>query len=227
VTHQRGDEPFSGDALLIDGQLPPPDGFGTCRSRPRGASEDEKLAYEAKFNQRARWRFTGHAGPDEDGATRWRCPFCSGLLRSRAFPRTMRKAQTAPLVNVDADCCCQGILTAMPAELPWWQNITFGTTAWRVSMGRRQAVETANSALKGAFADLSRGFFRVVGLVKTTVLLGFTLAAYNLDRIRSFKAKNGLDDDGQVVTRPTHKRAHRRTGTWAEGAETSQAPPPT
>jgi len=36
-------------------------------------------------------------------------------------------------------------------------------------------VESANSALKGAFADLGRGFFRVVGLVKTTVLLGFTL----------------------------------------------------
>jgi hypothetical protein len=32
-------------------------------------------------------------------------------------------------------------------------------------------------ALKGAFADLSRGFFRVMGLVKTTVLLGFALAA--------------------------------------------------
>jgi len=133
----------------------------------------------------------------------------------------------APLVDVESGCCCQGILTAMPAELPWWQNITFGTTAWRVSMGRRQVVESANSALKGAFADLSRRFFRVVGPVKTTALLGFTLAAYNLDQIRSFKAKNGLDDDGQVVTRRTHKRAHRRTGTWAEVAETSQAPPPT
>jgi hypothetical protein len=64
-------------------------------------------------------------------------------------------------------------------------------------------------------------------LIKTTVLLGFTLAAYNLDRIRSFRAKNALDDDGQVVARPTHKRARRRTGTWAEVAETSQAPPPT
>jgi len=230
VTHQRGDKPFSGDALLIDGQLFSPllpDELRDLPVPPQGASEDEKLVYEAKFNQRDRWRLTRPAWPDEDGATRWRCPFCSGLLRSRAFPKTMRKSRMAPLVDVEAGCCCQGILTAMPAELPWWQNITFGTTAWRVSMGRRQVVESANSALKGAFADLSRGFFRVVGLVKTTALLGFTLAAYNLDRIRSFKAKNGLDDDGQVVTRRTHKRAHQRTGTWAEVAETSQAPPPT
>src|SRR3981081_3566037 len=120
--------------------------------------------------------------------------FCSGLLRSRSFPKTMRRSRTAPLVKTEAECCCSGILTAMPVELPWWQSITFGTTAWRVSMARRQGVESANPAPTGAFADLSRGFFRVMGLVKTTVLLGFTLAAYNFDRIRSFKAKHGLGD---------------------------------
>jgi hypothetical protein len=41
-------------------------------------------------------------------------------------------------------------------------------------------VESANAGLKGAFADLSRGFFRVFGRVKISVLLGFTIAAYNL-----------------------------------------------
>jgi hypothetical protein len=46
-----------------------------------------------------------------------------------------------------------------------------------------------NSALKGAFADLSRGFVRVFGQAKLSGLLGFTLAAYNLDRVRSFRAK--------------------------------------
>jgi hypothetical protein len=49
-------------------------------------------------------------------------------------------------------------------------------------MRRRQVVESANAPLKGAFANLSRSFFRVMGLVKQTILLGFTLAAYNLDR---------------------------------------------
>jgi hypothetical protein len=79
---------------------------------------------------------------------------------------------------------------------------------------------------KGAFANLSRGFFRVMGIAKTTVLLGFTLAAYNLDRIRSFKAKHGLDDNGQAVPTPKQTRARRRSGTWTEVIETSQAPPP-
>jgi hypothetical protein len=88
----------------------------------------------------------------------------------------------------------------------------------------------AYSALKGAFANLSRWLFRVMGITKTTVLLGFTLAAYNLDRIRSFKAKHGLDDNGQAVQAvptPRQTRARRRSGTWTEVIETSQAPPPT
>src|SRR6202011_5570045 len=120
---------------------------------PRGASEAEKRSYEAKFNQRARWRLTRHAGPDVDGVTRWRCPFCTGLLRSRAFPKTMRRSRTAPLVEAARDRCCSGTLTAQAAELPLWQRIPAGTTAWRISMGRRQAAESANAALQGAFVD--------------------------------------------------------------------------
>ena len=193
---------------------------------PRGASEQEKLGYEAKLNQRARWRLTRHAGPDYDGATRWKCPFCSGLLRSRSLPATMRHSRTAPLVEVDAEGCCTGTLTAMPAELPFAQEIPFGTTAWRISMGRSQVVESANSSLKGAFANLSRGFFQVMGLVKQTVLLGFTVAAYNLDRIRSFRAKHGLDENAQPAEKPKQRRARRRTGTWAEVIEAGPAPPP-
>jgi hypothetical protein len=50
----------------------------------------------------------------------------------------------------------------------------------RISMARRPVVESANSALKWAFADLGAMILpRVMSLVKTTVLLGFTLAAYN------------------------------------------------
>jgi len=218
VTHQRGSRPFSGDAVLLDGQLYSPLIPNELRDLPvpaRGASEAEKLAYEAKFNLRARWRMVRHAGPDSDGATRWRCPFCAGMLRSRAFPKTMRRPKTVPLAPVDEGCerCCDGIMTAMPAELPWWQPIPFGTTAWRLSMGRRQVVESANAALKGTFADLSRGFFRVFGQTKMTILLGFTIAGYNLDRIRSFRAKRRAQEDDKP------KQPKRRRGTWNDVVE--------
>ena len=41
-----------------------------------------------------------------------------------------------------------------------------------------------------------------------TVLLGFTLAAYNLDRVRSFRAKQAQDNENP------RRRAKRRRGTW-------------
>jgi len=230
VTHQRGMRPFSGDALLIDGQLFSsllPDALRDLPSPPRGASEAEKETYEAKFNLRARWRMMRHVTPDADGATRWRCPFCSGFLRSRNFPKTMRRPITVPLVPVADGCdtCCKGILTAQAVEMAWWQRITYGTTAWRISMGRRQVVESANAALKGAFVDLGRGFMRVMGVTKMTVMLGFTLAAYNLDRIRSFRAKHALDKQGQTTVKPKQKRARRRTGTWADVIDSAETPP--
>jgi hypothetical protein len=229
VTHQRGTRPFSGDGLLIDGQLFStllPEELRDLASPPRGASEDEKLAYEARFNLRARWRMMRHSPPDADGATRWRCPFCAGFLRARRFSKTMRRPSSVPLVPVGDGCdrCCNGILTATATDMAWWQRITFGTTAWRISMGRRQVVESVNAALKGVFTDLGRGFLRVLGVTKMTVLLGFTLAAFNLDRIRSFRAKHALDEQGRP-TEPKQMRTKRRVGTWAEVIEPTTSPP--
>ncbi len=232
VTHQRGIRPFSGEALLVDGQLYSsllPNELRDLPMPPRGAPEPVKLEHEAKFNLRARWRMVRHAGPDADGATRWRCPFCAGLLRARKFGKTMRRPKTVPLVPVDEGCehCCGGILTAMPAELPWTQRIPFGTTAWRLSMGRRQVVESVNAALKGAFADLARGFMRVMGQTKMTVMLGFTIAGYNLDRIRSYRAKKRAEAEAKPA------QPKRRRGTWREvvegvdGVESPGAGPPT
>jgi hypothetical protein len=37
--------------------------------------------------------------------------------------------------------------------MAWWQRVTHCTTAWRISMGRRQVVESVNAALKGVFTD--------------------------------------------------------------------------
>src|SRR5580698_8291793 len=111
VTHQRGIRPFAGEALLLDGQLYspllPPE-LRDLAMPPRGAPRALRRAYEKKFNQRARYRYFRHAKPDADGVTRWRCPFCAGLLRSRNFPKTMRRSRKAPLLALAEEVthCC-------------------------------------------------------------------------------------------------------------------------
>jgi hypothetical protein len=79
-------------------------------------------------------------------------------------------------------------------------------------------VESANAALKGTFADLNRGFFRVLGQTKMTLLLGFTIAGYNLDRVRSFRAKQRAQADAKP------KVAKRRRGTWNDIVEPTATP---
>jgi hypothetical protein len=52
-----------------------------------------------------------------------------------------------------------------------------------------------------------------MGVTKMTVMLGFTLASFNLDRIRSLRAKQHLDEAGLPTVNPKQSRARRRTGT--------------
>jgi|SRR5579872_6509356 len=74
--------------------------------------------------------------------------------------------------------------------------------------------------LKEAFADLSRRFFRVAGRVKISVLLGFTVAAHHLDRVRSFRAKQAEEEH-----RPKY-RTKRRLGIQRDLIDsTAQADP--
>jgi hypothetical protein len=49
--------------------MPPGIALRWSREAPRGASEEEKLAYEAGSNQRARWRLTRHADRQTDRST--------------------------------------------------------------------------------------------------------------------------------------------------------------
>jgi hypothetical protein len=103
-------------------------------------------------------------------------------------------------------------MTALPADLPHWQETIAGTTAHAVSMGRRLVVETVNGALKGGFTDISEGFVRLFTTPKIGFLLSFTLSAYNLWAAKSFRALTALTAE----TRPPWKRARRRRGTFGD-----------
>ncbi len=181
--------------------------------------------YEKAFNLRARYRYQHHAGPDTDGTTRWRCPYCSGFLRSKTIPKTMRRPATVPRADLPPNStCCAGVVSASAEELPLWQQFTPGTTAWRISMGRRQLVEGANAGLKSNFVNIGRKFMRVMGLTKMTIMLAFTIAGLNLEMIRSFLAKERM-----LQSKPQTRRK-RREGTWdqlLDGAPrpSSRAPP--
>lgn len=226
--------PFSSHAVVIDGQLfsalMPRHLWGDLPWPPYGANEAMMLASEQAFNERSRWRFQLHAGPDADGTTRWKCPFHAGFLRSRQLPFTMRRSRTAPLVELPQGAkCCEGIISVSAAELPFRQKLTPGTTAWRRSYRRRNVVEGVNAMMKGGFVNLQQKFFRVFRLTKLTFLLAFTVAGYNIECIRSFNARKVAEAHATAARKK--RRRKRRQGTWSdlldgERANAGPDPPP-
>jgi hypothetical protein len=138
----------------------------------------------------------------------------------------MRRSRTAPLVDLpEGVSCCGGIVSVQAGELPYSQRFFPGTTAWRISYRRRDAVEGVNGALKGMFVNIGQKFFKVFGLVKIKVLLAFTLAAYNLETIRSFLARQAVVAEEAKKPR---RRSKRRKQTWRDvvAIRPSQGPDP-
>ncbi len=141
---QRKRVPFTTEAIVLEGVLfsshLPAELQEPLPMPPDGALESVKERYEKPFNLRARHRFQHHAGPDTDGTTRWRCPYCSRFLRSKSIPKTMRRPATVPRADLPpTTACCAGVVSASAEELPHWQQFTPGTTAWRISTGTASA----------------------------------------------------------------------------------------
>lgn len=171
----------------------------------RNDSREERRELQARYDERARWRYSNHGRPDADGYQRLRCPFCAGRLRAdNLHQRTVSKS--APLVTLPAgvDRCCSGVVTAAPALLTLAQGLglIYGTTAWTLAYGPRSLVETANSLVKDKYMTLNRTYTKLKGLAKRTFALAFFLAGANRRIIKAWRAKQ--------ADAPGHRRRLRK-----------------
>jgi hypothetical protein len=220
--HQRGIKGFDGDALLIDGcfyskllprELQGVDAAGNNAPLPFADYRTSETVdpLELPLNERALWMFTLHQGPDAQGRLRLRCPFHAGRLRCPQVPFTMRFPHEVPLRNLDGgpyQCCTNstGIMTVSKEDALLWQRVPPGTTAGRLIYGRRNNVESGNSGLRGQYINIDRTFSNVFGLTKSRILLAFSLAGFNLDRIDTYLVHRQMEE----TTREA-KRRHRRS----------------
>lgn len=191
-SYQQGVRPFSGPGIIFNNQLyhecaPIPEGFNLPFA-PRGATLEQMLEFEAPFNELSRWRFT-LVSTDPNGTRWWRCPFCSGLLKSRQFPRSMRNGVSAELVDVvsNRSTCCDGLVRTTAEDMRFNQFPVPGTTAWRMSIGRQNQAENSNSLMKTNFIKMDKKHMRVLGTEKSILMGAFDLVGYNLDRIRCWE----------------------------------------
>ncbi|WP_159043308.1 hypothetical protein [Streptomyces sp. NBRC 110028] len=90
----------------------------------------------------------------------------------------MRLPHTIPLSNCrpGEDCACGKTITLSPDEMAWTrQRNIWGTATWATDYGRPAAVESGNAEIKTHRLHMDRGFTRVFGTTKNSVLLAFAL----------------------------------------------------
>ncbi|WP_329032431.1 hypothetical protein OIE71_06140 [Streptomyces sp. NBC_01725] len=227
--NQRGTHPRPNDGtVIIDGTLfteAIPHPLRDLPGFPIGMRTEEKAKLRARYDQRAAYAFTPHSRPDTDGYQRFKGPALAGHLRCPNHPRSMRLPHTRPTTTCTpgAQCACGRTITLSPDVMAWTrQRTVWGTNAWAADYGRRSAVESGNAEIKTHRLHMDRGFTRVFGTTKNSVLIAFALAGLNHILLRAWHTKRQLPDPwatfaGEETIKPAvpgpRTRARRRTTT--------------
>lgn len=193
---QRGRHPGPlPGTVIIDGglfteALPQP--LRNLPGFPIGMPAADKANLHSRYDQRAQYAFTPHSRPDTDGYQRFKGPAVAGKVRCRNYPRSLRLPHSRPTTacRQGEDCACGKTVTIGPDIMAWTkQRNLWGTTAWAADYGRRAAVESGNAEIKIHRLHMDRGFTRVIGTLKNSVLLGFALAGLNVILLRAWHTK--------------------------------------
>lgn len=191
------------------------------------ASTDDRRRIADAFDQRKPFQFIPLTKRDTDGYQRFKGPAVAGHVRCPNNPKTMRLPYSVPTTACvkGEPCACGKTVTITPDMYPRErQEAAWGSTDWVSAYYRRVGIESFNAELKTHRLDLRRGFTRVFGRVKNTVLLAFAFAGVNVRILAAWHAKRRLADPwglalGEPVPPPPtapKTRTRRRTRTYTD-----------
>lgn len=199
---QRGQRPGPVPGTVwVDGAL-----FSTALPEPLrrleptrlGMSKAEKAQRREKFDRRQPYAFRVHGKLDpEFGTQRRKGPALAAAVRCPNVPASLRLPLALPTTNCaeGSTCGCGLTITLGPEDHGRErQRLLWGTTHWAASYGRRTGVESSNAEIKKNHAVMDRGYTRVFGLAKNTLLLAFGLAGVNIRLLRHWHARRGQPD---------------------------------
>jgi hypothetical protein len=192
---QRGPrQPFRG-AISRDGSLfcpSLPDGLKDLPAHLPNAPRHNAEELAARYDERQPYAFRVRQSANvTNGGFRMECPARAGHVRCPLVPASVRLPYTKPGATPPDDpppCCTQATIT-VPNEhnVRIRQKHPYGTTKWKAAYNRRPHVESANSLIKTHFAAVRRGYMHVFGLAAQALLLAFTLAAANLEKLDTYR----------------------------------------
>lgn len=226
--HQQGPEGTLRGAVIIEGRpyspsiprrlltIRPPKGGveGTYKPNPVKLRE-----YQELIAAREVYALLPHGARRPNLAQVFQCPGAAGKLEC-PLQRARRglRPGALPVLNAPShpgpdSVCVNAYPTFSAEELPLFQRHVFGSRAWFDSYKRRStSVEPFFGALKDAAGGgVVRGRIRVMGIIKTGLLVAFALASTNRRLARAFTVSTR---PAEVVRRRRGRPTRRRPFTY-------------
>ena len=182
-------------ALIIDGQPHSPATPLDLRHLippPVNGSVEEKIAYQNKIKVRSKYALVRHGKALPNGAQDYVCPAHAGKIAcplANIVNPLVVQVQNHPKKAARGSVCAKKYTRFHANETPLNQKDLYGSFEWSMSMTRRNLVEGFFGNLKNeATENLKRGSIRVRGLMKTGIMVLFSVAATNMRLIRGKNA---------------------------------------
>lgn len=203
--------------------------------RPQSLGKGEALEeFIEKVSEREQYALRRVTGPNATGKERYQCPALAGKIRcplrslTAGFPAEMPSV-TIPVTAVGmppAKCCTQVSVTVPgEAQAKLRQRYYWGSRKWVDAYKRRTYVEGMFGQWKNRNNEnVTRGWAQVVGIVKTSLLLGVAVAAANLRLLRAWAAEAGDHTDPLTSLDPDYTGFEELTP--VTGPATATGPPP-
>jgi hypothetical protein len=216
---QRGT--FEG-AICANGQLYCPKTPVTLLSLGplrRGASTEEITAHDDKCAELSRYKLSPVTKPDGDGYQRFACPAAAGRLRcplkapSMALSAGLPSVLSPPTGDL-ARCCSQQTITVPPqVNEKTRQKHDYPSTAFRISYARRTAAERTYASLcDPSVGGIRRGWCRLFGLAKNTLMYALAVAVRNVRIVESFETSQAKAARRAAMGDKLRRRKRRHQG---------------
>ncbi len=236
--NDHGATDFNG-AQMIAGRAhcacTPPDLAKIVKPGPIAARENNGKAF-IEFTGRLATREQYEAttiNNNADGSQRVGCPALGGKVACARRPETMGVSDYLPIVNTngvdlsDVPMCNQKTTTITAAARgKMLQKERYGSAAWILSFNRRSSGERKNGFLKDpADGLITRGKWRVHGVVKNALMVALAVVAHNIHSARVWALKYNQQHVDPVFLESDPEYSVSLTQTDIDRFEASRAPP--
>jgi hypothetical protein len=218
--HDRGPKGTFAGAIVANGNLfcpGTPPALLALGPLHRGASDEETAAHDQRSKELARYKLGRISSDDEDGAHRVMCPAAMGKLRCPRRPDSMALDFSHPEVlsvpEHPSVCCVQKTVT-VPEEVTakTAQRHDYPSRAHRLSYMRRTAAERTFAWLQDPAIGMRRGWSRLFGLTKNSLLFALAVVVRNVRVVESFERQQAEDARRHAMglAPRRRRRRHRR-----------------